>query len=179
MLPQFGDALSAEWRWPTVLDASTEKRTCLTSTEPSFACRAGGVRNTERGRGFLIRRIRQRLDHERHRHVPAVEVALSRAAANADDCFVSLNSDMRSLSVCQRRPPRVQGGRRADVRRVGQTIRDDVHLPARSERRKCKNWGADEYSSRQICSSEPVPHRNIQLLRLGGFNGRGSIASWR
>jgi hypothetical protein len=99
----------------------------------------------------------------------------------ADDCFVSLNSDMKDLfPVCYN----VASGRVfAEVLELESTFAESVRALAAATStyahvvngQELQNWGADEeYSSRKIGRFRARhPHRNIQLLRPGGFhNGR-------
>jgi hypothetical protein len=99
----------------------------------------------------------------------------------ADDCFVSLNSNMRDLfPVCYN----VATGRvfkevlgfeptfALSVRALASATSTYQHIVNGDV---MENWGADEqYSSRKICEfRRRHPQRSIQLRRPGGFhNGR-------
>ena len=98
-----------------------------------------------------------------------------------DDCFVSLNSDLRDyFPVCYN----VATGRTfKEVMELEDTFHESAQAvftttsgePHDVHGKLMENWSADEmYSSRKSCQFRTrYPHRNAQLLRPGGFhNGR-------
>jgi hypothetical protein len=104
-----------------------------------------------------------------------------------DDCFVSLNSDLRDyFPVCYN----VATGRTfKEVLELEDTFEESVQAvfsttsgqPHVVNGRVMQNWSADEmYSSGKICKFRSrYPHRNLQLLRPGGFhNGRRVDRLW-
>ena len=98
-----------------------------------------------------------------------------------DDCFVSLNSDMKDyFPVCYnvatgktfKEVLEFENTFAESVRTVFTTTAGESHVV---HGQVMQNWTADEiHSSRKICQFRSRhPHRNVQLLRPGGFhNGK-------
>ena len=96
-----------------------------------------------------------------------------------DDCFVSLNSNMRDyFPVCYNV---ASGSLFRDVLDLSSSFSDDVGRVFESSRTDShvvngkifENWGCDEkYSSEKICKYRSAnPTKVVQLFRPGGFHG--------